>query len=331
MNSMTLVPGSKHRGGCDPGIRLGPVLRAMAIASLSLRCAGSDSTPTEVYLDSDQPTRKRHVPSFAEFKKKATVRELADDWYRVEWDLTIRTETALRRYYDTRFLGHVAKSAVRLTPSTGPDGQFCNQFPVPSNCVDNVYRSFEQLNLRYCIHDSFGTDKPLVVAAAAAAGQAWARAANVRFTYISTNDATCFADVETQNPPPPGVDFRLQPFFFTCGFFPYSRQNCANRPQTVMIDNTDDPQEWTADLAHEFGHVLGLVHEHVRPDVALDGCEEFGMRYLTDYDPNSVMGYPSEWGDCAIGLGNQSVTALDAAGVRRLYGMPVAWVNSAVF
>ncbi len=50
---------------------------------------------------------------------------------------------------------------------------------------------------------------------------------------------------------------------------------------------------------HEFGHALGLRHEHARTDVT-DGCstgevayEAGNIAYLTNYDGNSVMSYCS--------------------------------------
>ncbi len=66
---------------------------------------------------------------------------------------------------------------------------------------------------------------------------------------------------------------------------------------------------------HEFGHILGFLHEQIR---GVGGCErEAGAWYpVTDYDPESVMHYY-----CG-GAGTLSLrlSELDKAGLDRLYG-----------
>ncbi|MEM7662236.1 MAG: hypothetical protein AAF292_08290 [Pseudomonadota bacterium] len=70
---------------------------------------------------------------------------------------------------------------------------------------------------------------------------------------------------------------------------------------------------------HEFGHIIGLAHEHNRDDRSVLCSEEpqgpLPEFLLTAYDPTSVMNYCSEkWNN------EGRLSALDVAGARLLYG-----------
>jgi hypothetical protein len=72
-------------------------------------------------------------------------------------------------------------------------------------------------------------------------------------------------------------------------------------------------------LTHELGHVLGLRHEHTRPEAGK--CfEDNNWRALTTYDAHSVMHYPQCNG---LNTGDLVLTAEDKKGIALLYGQPV--------
>lgn len=77
---------------------------------------------------------------------------------------------------------------------------------------------------------------------------------------------------------------------------------------------------------HEFGHAIGLVHEHARPDMPAHvrgWCEKevdgTSAKFpVGEWDPQSVMNYcNSDW----INAGKMSL--LDIQGVRLIYGAPL--------
>jgi hypothetical protein len=90
----------------------------------------------------------------------------------------------------------------------------------------------------------------------------------------------------------------------------------------------DDPWNATPYLnhtLHEFGHALGLAHEHDRTDVDRSSCNAAGFGggissgFLTPYDKDSVMHY--QFTSCGIN-GNYDYTGLslwDQLGVHILY------------
>lgn len=68
----------------------------------------------------------------------------------------------------------------------------------------------------------------------------------------------------------------------------------ANRPCQYNLKLGDDPWNATpyrSHTLHEFGHALGLSHEHARADATCPGPGGESTGYLTPYDTASVMHY----------------------------------------
>ncbi len=103
----------------------------------------------------------------------------------------------------------------------------------------------------------------------------------------------------------------------------------ANRGCMFNLKLGDDP--WSTTRApylnhtlHEFGHALGLSHEHERADANKTTCTESGYggggtAYMTPYDTASVMHY--EFLSCSIAgnYGDSGLSAWDKLAVHILY------------
>ncbi|WNG17687.1 M57 family metalloprotease [Cystobacter fuscus] len=182
------------------------------------------------------------------------------------------------------------------------------------NTEDDRWPFPQNLNLFYCVSTSFGANHGTVVQAMAEAAAAWQAAANVRFIYQSTEDATC--DSDNGN-----VVFNVRQVSGTpynaSAFFPsYSR---GRRELLIDWNNATNsaPKTLTGILRHELGHALGFRHEHTR---MTGSCyEDSSWRELTAYDAGSVMHYRqcpgSNWG-----YGDYKLTDSDKTGAATLYG-----------
>ncbi|HKY37313.1 MAG TPA: hypothetical protein VJN18_15325 [Polyangiaceae bacterium] len=299
---------------------------------LLMGALGCGSGPEhEVYFDpSEEQLQQRKIPTFEEYKSWA---KPDGDGYIVEWDIPLKNEGELRAQYEALFGSDQPKSAVRLTRTSG-SGSACPT--LSSTCIEDKFYSGQQRDLKYCVDSDFGVLKSNVVAAMAAAAAAWkaptawADTSHVKLTYVSTHDSAC----KINSPLPSSVYFKvsrrtgLQDDWEACAFWPYSGRTCSGLDgRTIAFnDGLHTTSEYAKTLTHEVGHVLGMHHEHQRPDSgAPPSCVGAEMRYLSAFDPNSVMGYPFDpTSGCGFSPGD-TVSEGDAIGIRALYGIPVPW------
>ena len=240
------------------------------------------------------------------------------EYYRVELDIGFETELQLRRYFES----HARPWA---TSKSEPPRTATTRFPLILNQnggVDDAWSFIDQVDLRYCVSTSFGTDYQRAVTGMQKAASAWMSVANVRFIYLPDEDSNC----TTSNT---AIDFPVRPWSAggACAFFP-SGGGCVPGTLVMDFDDFDTNPFWPANVpnltdegvfAHELGHILGFRHEHTRPESGR--CfEDDSWRELTDYDSDSIMHYP--W--CNGTNSRLEVTPLDAIGAARQYGLSLA-------
>jgi hypothetical protein len=227
--------------------------------------------------------------------------------YIVDWDVPVSDYNELRSYYDRIYNG----GSLTVHQANG---------------VDVIWDENQKHELTYCISDSFGNRKQQVVDAMAAATDGWMDAADLTYSYVPAEDGNCTA--QNNN-----VLFDVNPVdsgqYVARAFFPNQPRDQRNVLIDDMAFDIEDPI-FTLEgvLEHELGHTLGFRHEHVRADIfdipfenwlscVLEGILDPNYRPVTEYDSASVMHYPQ----CG-GTGTLSITELDIAGARSIYGAP---------
>jgi Dual-action HEIGH metallo-peptidase len=246
-------------------------------------------------------TSESEVPSYESFRAEAKASFEGTDYYVVSGDIAV-DEEQLRAIYDANFTD---------SEITTPQRSAVNRV----NNRDDKWTAAQALNLRYCVSNAFGARKARMVNEMSQATGEWESAARVNFTYVPAQDGNCVGGNGN-------VTFAVRPWTSdgACAFFP-SGGGCVAKTLVINIDSVF-PQtpnvKSVGILRHELGHILGLRHEHTRPNSGT--CfEDTSWRSLTAYDRNSVMHYPWCNGNLNSSL---AITASDAAGVRSLYGAP---------
>jgi len=179
-----------------------------------------------------------------------------------------------------------------------------------------VWTTQQKRTLTYCVSAAFGGQHDKVVADMEAATGAWEQVANVDFSHVAAQDASC----DAQNA---AVLFDVNPVdvdgdYLARAFFPGEPRADRN----VYVDLTalalDPGQELqlTGVLRHELGHTLGFRHEHTRPESG--ACfEDDDFKPITAYDQLSVMHYPQCNGGTSWKL---LLTDRDKSGAACVYG-----------
>jgi MYXO-CTERM domain-containing protein len=237
--------------------------------------------------------------SFEEFKAK-TYREPETGLYVLDWDTPVSGDEALYKIWEATQQGALAVYSI--------------------NGQDIKWDATQRKNLTYCVSNTFGTNKQLVIdAMKTAAEMGWEKLADVNFVYVPAQDGNCTAANTA-------VLFDVNPVnangqYLMRSFFPNSPRNERN----VLIDNTAFQQGGTGGVpfanivAHELGHTIGFRHEHIRPEANATQCaEDTQFRALTTYDSASVMHYPQ----CNGTSTDLAFTQRDKDGVVALYGAP---------
>src|SRR4029079_4052192 len=111
--------------------------------------------------------------TFEEFEAR-TYQEPETGVYIVDGDTPITTIEELEAFYEQ----HVEAGALIINKVFSGDDRWSDA---------------QKKNLTYCISPTFGNHKAAVVQAMADATAAWQQAANVKYTYLSAEDANCTA------------------------------------------------------------------------------------------------------------------------------------------
>ena len=262
--------------------------------------------------------------SWEEYKREAKAAAKGEDYYLVEWDVVLGDEEALRTHFEELVLEEESKLAVFQQTSTG---------------LEPVFSAGDALDIAYCISNSF-TNKTTVTNDLAAATAAWEQTVNVRFRYVSAQDASCnqnnanvdFAVVPS-NSGPTGCAINKLTWTALRGCQVDTASDVKGvlvmRYSEFPIAGADSGITPVAAWTHELGHMLGFRHEHPWAPSG-GGCSEEPTnpftdrtgRRLTPYDQLSVMHYPSCGGIAGADL---KISQLDGEGARTVYGMPAAW------
>jgi len=299
-----------------------PALESDALPLEPAAVAGASAEPA-VIDEALQPS------SFESFKE--SVRHVApdgDEYFVVEWDLLIGTESELRAYYDAMVAGEQDKGVVFLRPGT---------------TEDDKWQGFDKVRLRYCVdthattgfaHASSQVTPATIIAAMEEATRAWERVANVRFQYDPSRNNNC----GPTSPVPDNNYFKVarNESLPTVIAFTASGQTDGGQDgrslgvRSDYITSLAPPGfTWPGTMMHELGHVLGLAHEHNHTNGG-DCTPSFAARNITgEVDLLSIMGYPmGSPGAPACALTTPNLTALSAGdgySARQLYGPPPSW------
>ncbi len=270
-----------------------------------------------------------YAPTWSNYLERFPRRALLDGsaGYLVGGDI-LMTEDYLRRFYREQYDVELAKSVVNASTGlcVGPE-------------VFDIWDSEDRQDITYCLSDTWGAEKPRALADVTEAAAQWMAAANVKFRYVPSADATC------------GADGTIKLFIAPCDWTGATSppHNCnggsyapfpgdSARLMTIDYSPDYDQYTWLGVWTHELGHAIGMRHEHIRSECLCDGapsCEDGEWCQVTsNYDRDSAMHYSDYCDSESTG----QLTSEDKTGVAIVYGdpsskvlavLPSAWMAGA--
>ena len=238
-----------------------------------------------------------------------------DGKFLVNGDVAIRDVKRLREFFEDRIQGD-AQPAPRKEMVDGRALSRSQLTLAIDNGQEAVWTTQQKRALTYCVGTAFGGQHDKVVADMEAATGAWEQVANVDFSHVATQDATCNAQNDAVlfdvNPVDVDGDYLARAFF---PGEPRADRNVYVDLTALALDPGQDLQ-LSGVLRHELGHALGFRHEHTRPESG--ACfEDSNFEPITAYDKLSVMHYPECNGGARWKL---LLTDRDKSGAACVYG-----------
>jgi hypothetical protein len=238
-----------------------------------------------------------------------------DGKFLVNGDVAIRDVKRLREFFEER----IQDNASPPPSKEMIDGRALSRSQLTLaifNGEEAVWATQRKRALTYCVSTAFGGQHDKVVADMEAATGAWEQVANVDFSHVAAQDASCDGRNESVlfdvNPVDVDGDYLARAFF---PGEPRADRNVYVDLTALALDPAQDLQ-LTGVLRHELGHTLGFRHEHTRPESG--ACfEDDDFKPITAYDKLSVMHYPQCNGGTSWKL---LLTDRDKSGAACVYG-----------